>query len=113
MFPIEAALISMYFKRKECLSPNKSLDGGAHHAGEQEEWGDQDVKQGQGGKGHSWRQIGVLRDVNMNHKRLQKEREDRAAQGQLKQIRSFSRKSSVWQIFTGGLIKVKLHLRHA
>lgn len=68
------------------LSPNKSLDGGAHHAGEQEEWGDQDVKQGQGGKRNSWRQIGVLRDVNMNHKRLQKEREDRAAQGQLKRL---------------------------
>lgn len=30
-----------------------------------------------------------------------------------KVIRSFSRKSSVWRILTGGLIKVKLHLRHA
>lgn len=61
------------------FSPNKSLDGGAHHAGEQEEGGDQDVKEGQRGKGHSWGQISVLGDVNMNHKRLQNEREDRMA----------------------------------
>ncbi len=59
------------------FSPNKSLDSGAHHAGEQEEGGDQDVKEGQRGKGHSWGQISVLGDVNMNHKRLQDEREHR------------------------------------
>ena len=62
-------------------SPNKSLDGGAHHAGEQEEGGDQDVEEGQGGKGHRWRQIRVLRDVNVNHKRLRGETENRTAGG--------------------------------
>ncbi|TNN59792.1 hypothetical protein EYF80_029977 [Liparis tanakae] len=54
----------------------RSLHGGAHHAGQQEEGGDQDVKEGQRGKGHSWGEISVLGDVNMNHKRLQEERKD-------------------------------------
>lgn len=59
--------------------PNESLDGGAHHAGEQEEGGDQDVEEGQGGKGHSWGQIGVLRDVNVDHKRLRSDGEERTS----------------------------------
>lgn len=58
-------------------SPNESLDGGAHHAGEQEEGRDQDVEEGQRGKGHSWRQIGVLREVNVDHERLRDERRRR------------------------------------
>lgn len=66
--------------------PNKGLDGGAHNTGEQEEGGDQDVKEGQRGKGHSWGQISVLWDVNMNHKRLQDESEDRAAEVRLKSL---------------------------
>ncbi len=67
------SIVKTYFS----FSPNKGLDGGAHHAGKQEEWGDQDVKEGQRGKGHSWGQISVLGDVNMNHKRLRNEREHR------------------------------------
>lgn len=38
------------------------------------------MKEGQRGKGHSWGQISVLGDVNMNHKCLQSEREDRMAE---------------------------------
>lgn len=44
------------------------------------------MKQGQGGKGHSWRQISVLRDVNVNHKRLrEEEEEDRTGRGHTEQ----------------------------
>lgn len=68
------------------VSPNKSLDSGAHYAGEQEEGGDQDMKEGQRGKGHSWWQIGILWDVNMNHKCLQDKREDRTVEVSLKSM---------------------------
>lgn len=63
----------------KCVSPNKSLDGGADYAGEQKQGGDQDMKEGQRGEGHSWRQVSVLWDVNVNHKCLRDEREDRLA----------------------------------
>lgn len=38
------------------------------------------MEERQRGKGHSWGQISVIRDVNMNHNRLQDEREDRTTE---------------------------------
>ena len=35
------------------------------------------MKEGQRGKGHSWGQVSVLRDVDVNHKRLPDERRER------------------------------------
>lgn len=55
-------------------SPNERLDSGAHHAGQEEEGRDQDVEEGQGGEGHGWRQVAVLRNVDVDHKRLQDHR---------------------------------------
>lgn len=65
-------------------SPHESLDGGAHDAGEEEEGRDQDVKEGQGGKGHSWGQIGVLGDVDVDHERLRGHRKDTVSKVSLK-----------------------------
>lgn len=53
------------------FSPHESLDGGAYHAGEQEQRRDQDVEERQRGEGHGRRQVGVLGDVNVDHERLQ------------------------------------------
>lgn len=52
-------------------SPDQGLDRGPYHAGEQEERSDQDVEQGQGGEGYSRGQVSLLRDVHMDHKRLE------------------------------------------
>lgn len=54
-------------------SPDQGLDGGAYHAGQQKEGGDQDVKEREGGEGHGGGQVGVLRDVDMHYERLRGE----------------------------------------
>ena len=59
--------------------PNERLDGGAHHAGEQEERGDQDVEEGQRSKGNRWGQIGVFGKVNVYNERLREEKEAKVA----------------------------------
>lgn len=74
--PTKANKTFLFFIFYFSPSPYESLDGGAHDAGEEEEGRDQDVKEGQGGKGHSWGQIGVLGDVDVDHKRLQGHRKD-------------------------------------
>lgn len=68
-------------------SPHQSLDGGAHHAGEQEERRDQDVEERQRGEGHGWGQVGVLGDMNVDHERL-KGRRERESIGHLRWRRS-------------------------
>lgn len=65
----------LFVQTRLSFSPNQGLDSGAHHAGEEEEGCDQDVKKGQRGKGHSWWQISVLWDVDVNHKCLQVQKE--------------------------------------
>lgn len=61
-------------------SPHESLDGGAHHAGEQEQRRDQDVEERQRGEGHGRRQVGVLGDVDVDHERLQGGEKQRSRQ---------------------------------
>lgn len=52
--------------------PDQGFHSGAHNAGEHEEGRDQDMEEGQGGKGNGRGEVRILRQVHMDHKRLQR-----------------------------------------
>ena len=58
------------------------------------------MKEGQRGKGHSWGQVSVLRDVDVNHERLQDKRRNRMMEVSLNSM-------DLGMVQTHGLFKTK------
>lgn len=52
------------------LSPDQSLDCGPDHAGQQEQWRDQDVEEREGGEGHRGGEVGLSEEADVAHEGL-------------------------------------------
>lgn len=55
------------------LSPDQSFDCRPDHTGQQEQWCDQDVEEGEGGEGHRRRTVHLFEEDNVAHEGLRTE----------------------------------------